>query len=190
MTNNYHVARDWSESYSSLIQITGHTMPESAFVRSGPMYDNTRSTTRHRDFIIADQTIYHCQCAPRKKSRCISLCKRLADVYHRAGQNNYKLLNISCSLRACRRRGGGGGGMMQLAGLFNCKAKGIASFFRLVVPAASRACLRKSILFFILRSLSFSSLSLSFLLCFHLVVLVLMNYDVRERERECRWPPR
>lgn len=136
-------------------------MPESVFIRSEPMYDNTRATRRHRDFIIADQTIYHCQCAPGKKSRCISLCKRLADVYHRAGQNNYKLFNMSCSLHACRRKRGGGG-MMRLVGLFNCKVKGLASFFRLVVPAASRARLHKSILFFILRSMSFSSLSLSY----------------------------
>lgn len=43
-----------------------------------------------------------------KKAGCSSLCKRLADVYHRAGQNNYKLFNMS----------------RRLVGLPNCKAKG------------------------------------------------------------------
>ena len=43
-----------------------------------------------------------------KKLGCSSLCKRLADVYHRAEQNNYKLFNMS----------------RRLVGLPNCKAKG------------------------------------------------------------------
>lgn len=75
-----------------------------------------------------------------KKAGCSSLCKRLADVYHRAGQNNYKLFNMS----------------RRLVGLPNCKAKGpsgrvVFFFLRLSLSSTTSAQLSSSTSLFLSR---------------------------------------
>ena len=107
-----------------------------------------------------------------KKAGCSSLCKRLADVYHRAGQNNYKLFNMS----------------RRLVGLPNCKAKGPSGrvVFFFLASFSLFHDLRPAIVVHLPLSLS--------CLFFRPVVLFLENYEARpratgkERRRKGHWP--
>lgn len=115
----------------------------------------------------------------QKVALCISLCKRLADVYHRApGQNNYKLFNMS--------RGGRARGLAGSRLIVRRRARGARGpFFRLAVrPVPPRCAQLPQYLsprrFHPPPSLSrpYTPLS-SFLLRFYPVVLLLTNYKVR-----------